>query len=126
MRLEAQCNNYQNKEGNDLPSFHSCRSHIKDIIEIRKRIKKLDHTTIYDSMINDRSLEIETSQERLLKHYDRLMSEYIRNNPELEHTNKKIIICKPFRIRRKDLHQPVQVLIKRMVYPTFGCETTQK
>ena len=30
------------------------------------------------------------------------MEEYIHNNPELEHTNKRIIICKPFRIRKRD------------------------
>lgn len=70
-------------------------------MEIRKRIKKLDHAfPRYDASVRSAELSIETSQERLSKYYDKLMDEYIRNNPELEHTEKRIIVCKPFRVRK--------------------------
>lgn len=87
-----------------LPSFRGRKSRFKDIVEIRKRIKKLDHTLPlprYDASIPVTDLSIETSEERLSKYYSKLMDEYIRNNPELEHTDKRIIICKPFRVRRR-------------------------
>jgi hypothetical protein len=46
VRLETQYSNYSSRGGNDLPSFRGRKSRFKDIIEIRKRIKRLDKTVL--------------------------------------------------------------------------------
>ena len=49
----------------DLPSFRGHKSRFKDIVEIRKRIKKLDHTLPfprYDGGMHSSDLSAETSQ----------------------------------------------------------------